>query len=209
MVYIDGEKYYKHQSSINNITHENFVYKILNFWFEKKLDYKKWFTDTDNYDEYIKNNFTSILKEAEKGILLDWLQNSLSYLAMIILLNVFSKKIYKNTKKEFINDKKALLFTEMGLDMHLDKLSAEEKIFVLKPYQDSENENDQILGIKILEKLIEKENILEQRNILKKSLFNARNLFKIIQKYHRFPIRNMILNRESTEEEIDYIDENY
>ena len=180
---------------------------ILDFWFEKKLDYDKWFHSNGKYDNYIKKNFSKIVSLAEKGHLLDWLNSYKSYLAMIILMDQFTRHIYRGTSKAYHNDKKILLFTEMGLDIYLDKASAEEKMFILMPYQHSEEIEDQKFGLSVLENLVKNEEDLCEKNILKKALFHQRKHYEVIKKFGRFPKRNMYLERDSTEEEIDYIDE--
>ena len=130
-----------------------------------------------------------------------------SYLAMIILMDQFSRHIYRGTGKAYENDTKILLFTEMGLDLYLDQASAIEKTFILMPYQHSENINDQKLGVNILENLVKNETNLCEKNILKKTLFHQKKHYDVIKNFGRFPKRNLILERESTEDEIDYIDE--
>ncbi len=179
---------------------------VLDFWFEKPLDYNKWFY-SKSHDKYIKNKFLKLHQEAEKGHLLEWLIEKDSYLAMIILLDQFSRHIFRKTKDAYRNDEKILLFTTMGLE-HLEKMSAQEKIFVLLPFQHSENLNDQIFGLRLLKNLIKLEKDVKEKNILKKLLFHQEKHYKVIEKFGRFPKRNIYLNRESTEEEIDYIDEN-
>jgi uncharacterized protein (DUF924 family) len=181
---------------------------ILDFWFEKKPNFEMWFENGTKYDNIITKKFKYFLIEAEKGNLLHWLSYHKSYLAYIILMDQFSRHIYRNTTKAYQNDKKVLLFTEMGFWLHCDKLDAIEKMFVLMPYQHSEDLKDQKLGKSILEKLIKSEKIFKEKNILKKALFHQNNHLKVIEKFGRFPKRNYILGRESTEEEIDYIDEN-
>ena len=191
-----------------DITNIEYVDKILNFWFEKSNDYNKWFESKGKYDNYIKKEFSNILEEAEQGNLLDWLKYHHSYLAMIILLDQFSRHIYRGTYKAYINDKNALLFTEMGLDLHLDKLTAIEKSFAIMPYQHSENIIDQEFGVKLLTNLVENERNLKEKNILKKTLYHQKKHRDVILKFGRFPKRNIIIGRESSEDEIDYIDEN-
>ena len=181
---------------------------ILEFWFEKNLDYDKWFHSNKKYDTHIKKTFIKILALAEKGYLLDWLNSYKSYLAMIILMDQLSRHIYRGTGEAYRNDKKILLFTEMGLDIYLDQASAQEKMFILMPYQHSEDIEDQQFGLGVLEKLIQTETDLCEKNILKKALFHQRKHYELIKKFGRFPKRNMYLLRDSTEEEIDYIDEN-
>ena len=95
----------------------------------------------------------------------------------------------------------------MGLD-YLDEMKSNEKIFVLLPFQHSENLKDQKLGVKILKNLIKNEHDEKEKNILRKLLFHQKKHLEVIQKFGRFPKRNNILGRENTEEEVDYIDEN-
>ena len=185
----------------------NYISDILDFWFYKKLDYKKWFHSKSKHDSYITKEFSDILKLAEKGYLLEWLTSYESYLAMIILMDQFSRHIYRDTSKAYENDTQILLFTEMGLELYLDQASASEKMFILMPYQHSENINDQQLGVNILENLVKNETNPCEKNILKKTLFHQKKHYEVIKKFGRFPKRNIILDRESTEEEIDYIDE--
>ena len=184
------------------------INSILDFWFNKKSNFELWFENGKKYDDGIKKTFYKYLIEAEKGNLLHWLGNYKSYLAYIILMDQFSRHIYRNTYKSYQNDKKVLLFTEMGFWLHCDKLDATEKMFSLMPYQHSEDIEDQKLGKSILEQLIHTEKNLKEKNILKKALFHQKNHLHVIEKFGRFPKRNEYLGRESTEEEIDYMDEN-
>lgn len=193
-------------SYINNET--DAIDSILNFWFSKKPNFEMWFENGKKYDIIIKNKFYNYLIEAEKGNLLHWLSHHRSYLAYIILMDQFSRHIYRGSHKSYQNDKKVLLFTEMGFWLHYDHLDAVEKMFALMPYQHSEDIDDQKLGKSILEKLIKSEKKLREKNILKRALFHQNNHLEVIKKFGRFPKRNEFLGRESTEEEIDYIDEN-
>ena len=118
----------------------------------------------------------------------------------------FSRHIYRDSKYMFKNDKKILFFMEMALDHYIEAYNADEKVFVLMPYCQIENIENQILGIQILENLIKKEKLQKEKNILKKALYHHKGHLKILQKFSRFPKRNNILERVSTEEEIDYLD---
>ena len=95
----------------------------------------------------------------------------------------------------------------MGLDLHLENLNTIEKCFVLMPYQHTENIEDSRYGLKLLENIIKKENDQSNKNILKKFLYHHKEHLKVLMEFGRFPKRNIYLGRESTEEEIDYIDE--
>jgi len=194
------------RTPLNNDTEVHYN-DILDYWFKNKLDYNKWFYKNNAVDKYVRTHFTTILHEAESGNLLYWLNNPKSYLAMIILLDQFSRCIYRNTWKAYKNDKKALLFAEMGLDMYLPKLTTIEKMFVLFPYQHSENIHDQALGLNILKDIYNKSTTSINRSIIKKAIYRNKHTYNIIKTFSRFPTRNKYLDREDTEDEIDYMDE--
>ena len=178
---------------------DHFVYIILDYWVNNDYCFMSCPLD-------IISQFKSILKDAEKGLLLHWLQNKESYLAYIVLMSQFSRQIYRNTKYKYQNDKKVLLFIEMALDTYLDQYTAIEKTTILRPYFHSENIQCHLLGMQILNSLISKETNIIDLNILKKTLYYARGRMKIIKQFNRFPKRNYILRRVSTEDEIDYMD---
>lgn len=180
---------------------------VLNYWYSKPLDYHKWFTNGHEYDDEIRYKFSDLLLAAENGYLLDWLSTKDSYLALIILLDQFSRHIYRGTKYAYQNDKLTILLVEAGLH-YLHKMNAQEKIFIVVPYQHSEDLEVQKDGLQLLTNLIKLEDNIVEKNILKKIYFHQLKHYEVIKKFGRFPKRNYILGRESTEEEIDYIDEN-
>ena len=75
------------------------INSILDFWFNKKPNFELWFENGKKYDENIKKKFYKYLIEAEKGNLLHWLSYHKSYLAYIILMDQFSRHIYRNNFK--------------------------------------------------------------------------------------------------------------
>lgn len=196
---------------MNNLLYYKYIELILNYWFRgkkkfDKSDFDRWFIESRKYDSEIKNKFKGILIEAEKGNLLEWLTDKNGFLAHIILMDQFSRQIYRDKKKSFKNDNKILYFMEMGLDTHLEKYNAVEKMFVLMPYQHTININCQIIGAKIIKSLYDKEKDLNEKKNLKKALKHQLGHLNVLKKYGRFPKRNNILKRVSTPEEIDYID---
>ena len=114
----------------NKMNYLNYINQILGYWFRDDIK-KFWFNKNSfRIDSEITNKFKFILIEAEKGNTVEWLMNKDSYLAHIILMDQFSRHIYRNTPDAYKNDNKALFFMEMGLDFHLDKFSAEEKMYL-------------------------------------------------------------------------------
>ena len=123
-------------------------------------------------------------------------------------MDQFSRHIYRGTQKAYQNDKKILLFTEMGLDIYLESATTEEQMFILLPYQHAEDIDSQNFGLSVLETIIQKTEIPEDKEILRQLLYHQKKHRSVIKKFGRFPKRNAILGRQSTEDEIDYIDEN-
>ena len=181
---------------------------ILNFWFKKKPDFKKWFQSGKKYDKYIKNNFIDVLKLAEKGNLFHWIYNKNSFIALIILLDQFSRHIYRGTKYAYKNDILVINILYLCLDKYIDKLDVFEKIFIVVPFQHSENINDQYYGIKLLHNFIYNEKNDYHKSILKNILYHQKKHCKVIEIFGRFPKRNKFYNIKSSFKETEYIKNN-
>lgn len=178
--------------------------KILSFWFEKCPDMEKWFTKSSDWDNYITKEFKSQLESAEEGKCFNWLMSKESYLAHIILLDQFSRQIYRGTKKAFQNDPGVLIFTKMGIDVYYDLLNDYEKMFVLLPYMHSELLLYQKEGYtRVLKEVKNNKDSEFWQNVYKHTLGHM----EVIEKFGRFPKRNIALGRESTEEEKKYMQE--
>ena len=80
---------------------------IIKFWF-KDIDSKKWFEKDDNFDQLLKERFNSLVDLALDDNLLHWDINIKGNLALILLLDQFTRNIYRNTPKAFAGDEKAL-----------------------------------------------------------------------------------------------------
>ncbi len=157
-----------------------------------------------NYDT---SCFIDILKEAEKGNLLNWLDTKNGFIAYIVLMLYISKNIYHG-KKYNKNDYKAILFMEMGFENYINNFDVFELITILSPYMYSENITYLNNASNILNNTI-KSNInisMNHLNIVKKYLFKLKKNIDTIKKFNRLPEMNYILERVSTEEEIDYLD---
>jgi uncharacterized protein (DUF924 family) len=94
----------------------------------------------------------------------------------------------------------------MGYDLYIGKLSLLEKIAIFIPYLHIEDLDYQKNTSQLLKIFIEKEQQSVDKNILKVLQYNLLSRIRILEAFGRFPKRNYILGRLSTEEEIDYID---
>jgi len=189
--------------------------EILNYWFgelkesEAPLEdyYEIWFGKRREVDEFIRTNFEEDLKLAIEGKLKSWEDASCSTLALIILLDQFSRNIYRGTAKAFAHDSIALEICLRGIEKGFDtRLHPVERLFFYMPLEHSED-------LEIQKKSVEYFFMMEKLYPTPLSLASMASEFRkyaemhyvIIEKFGRFPHRNEILGRESTPEEIEFL----
>ena len=198
---------------------------ILDYWFpsDGSPDYDKWFMKSSDYDNEIKEKFGDLLKEAEKGKGYGWLVSKDSYVAYIILMDQFSRHIYRGTGDSFKNDKGVMIFTELGFEIFKDELIGYEFMFAFMPYMHTELISYQKKGKRLFyayyktienkknkKKLTISESELELKykqniNMLDSMKSHVEGHYAVIQQYGRFPKRNIALGRISTTSEIEYM----
>lgn len=200
---------------------------ILDYWFSKGLytpDYNKWFMKSEDYDEEIKEKFGDLLKEAEHGKGFGWLVSKDSYVAHIILMDQFSRHIYRGKGDAFKNDKGCLIFVELGWELYKEELKGYEFMFAFMPFMHTENilyqkkgeqhfythknlyyHTTDTLPVKrplTAETLTNNDIEWEMLKSMEPHMVGHRN---IIQMFGRFPKRNEALGRKSTPKEINYM----
>lgn len=165
---------------------------IIDFWFlEGNQD--KWFSKDPIFDEEIAQKFLPIYEMAENGLLDDWKESVIGTLALIILQDQFPRNMFRNSARSFASDPKALSLAKFAIAAKMDEgLSNDYKQFLYMPLMHSENLEDQILCCKLFAYDPKIENY-------------AKMHMAIIEKFGRFPHRNKILARESTDEELRFL----
>jgi uncharacterized protein (DUF924 family) len=116
--------------------------EILDYWFSKGLytaDFDKWFMKSEDYDEEITEKFGDLLKEAEKGKGYGWIVSKESYVAYIILMDQFSRHIYRGKGEAFKNDNGCMIFVELGWNIYSKQLKGYEFMFAFMPYMHTEH----------------------------------------------------------------------
>ncbi len=189
------------------------VNEILHFWFgNDKLNPLSnasiWWNASPDIDNDIRNRFESVLHTATKGELNTWLHQPQSCLAFIILLDQFSRHIYRDTPLAFTQDRLALKATQRGREHKLDKeLNLVQRLFFYMPLSHSEDLNDQKLCLALIKQLIQEaqEEHPEFLQAMEQAFEYAKRHYDIIANFGRFPHRNDILERESTQEEILFL----
>jgi uncharacterized protein (DUF924 family) len=167
---------------------------ILDFWFSEKTQ-PLWFAKSDEFDASIQQNFKNIHQQASQSELWKWRETPEGRLAEIIVLDQFSRNLYRDSALAFAQDPLALALAQEAISLGLDKeLTEDYRKFLYMPFMHSES------------KIIH-----EQALALFEALGNPVNLdFEkkhkvIIDRFGRYPHRNKILGRESTQEELEFL----
>ena len=188
------------------------IEQILNFWFGKIKDgltvedrNKFWFMADADVDKTIRDKFQDLVTQAGSGKLKNWESTPRGSLALIILLDQFTRNIYRGKPEAFQYDNKAKRICAEGIKNGTDKeLEIIERCFYYLPLEHSENMEDQNMCVSLYEELLVTED-KSKLPVIKNSLDYAVIHRNIIEEFGRFPHRNKILNRESTDKELDYL----
>jgi uncharacterized protein (DUF924 family) len=172
--------------------------KVLEFWFGRGRTprFKKfWFEKSFATDRKIKERFGKTLEAAKKGHLNAWTTSPRGRLALIIVLDQFSRNIHRGKPESFAADAKSLRLAKEAVKKREDRsLHPLERIFLYMPFMHSEKKADQKQSVALFTKLKMKEN-----------LWYAKEHKRVIDTYGRFPHRNPILRRRSTKKEREYL----
>jgi len=189
------------------------IEEILTFWFgsigavddfpKNKSDL--WFKKDKSVDIKIRETFEGDLKRACGGQYDSWLTEPTGMMAQIILLDQFSRNMFRGKPEAFRYDPLALKICKAGLFQESDlQLPYIYRVFFYLPLEHSEDLLDQNQSIEQFTEL--KESVPEvQKEIYGNFLEFALRHKKIIQHFGRFPHRNAILGRDSTPEEEEFL----
>lgn len=186
---------------------------VLQFWFPIQPDvdqatlvrqWKWWFSGGADAD--IIKHFSPLLEQAIAGELDDWSREPRSRLALILLLDQFSRSIYRGTAQAFAQDPKACQLALEGIAIgHYSALETPwEKTFFLLPLGHSEDLSNLELVVELVDAIVQ-ETSPAYRDLLTFSAEQAHRHRDIIARFGRHPHRNEILGRRSTPEELEYL----
>jgi len=187
---------------------------VLSFWlgppaadadsFGKKI--RRWFGVDKTLDADVRARFGDEVQRARDGALDEWAQTPRGRLALIILLDQFTRNLHRGTPRAFENDARALALAEAGLDKHDDhELSFEEKLFFYLPLGHSEDVARQERNLALVTAAANAAPAgLEQAYT--SATQHAQGYLEQIRRFGRFPHRNAILGRTCTQEEMAFLD---
>jgi uncharacterized protein (DUF924 family) len=178
---------------------------FLDFWFgapdsPERFHHKQiWFRGTREFDAAVYANFAADHKHAVAGAYDGWTEAPFSALALVMLLDQVPRNIFRSTRHAFASDHLALAATNRALARGFDQaVPAAWRLFYYLPLEHSEVLADQQRGLDLLLALPPVEGRPGEDHM-------TRLHFEIIERFGRFPHRNAILGRESTQEELAFL----
>ena len=168
--------------------------EIMDFWF-KDIDPAKWWKKDDDFDALLIERFSDIHARASRCELYKWRSQPEGRLAEVIILDQFSRNMFRNSALAFANDSMALALAQEAIACEADlALTPGQRAFLYMPFMHSES-------LQIHEVAVE----LFAKNGIKSNLEFEYKHKQIIERFGRYPHRNGILGRQSTAEEIEFL----
>lgn len=194
---------------------DEFARRIHRFWFGEMGEnglcapelMSRWFAGDEGFDRLVEREFGDALRAAGAGEPEGMSQTPRGALAYILLTDQFPRNIHRGVPESFAFDGLSLAVCRRGMEKGFDRsLFPVERIFFYMPLMHSESFAIQKISVETFSSLAgEFREAPEVYERLKSSEDFARRHFEIIERFGRYPHRNGILGRESTEEEVEFL----
>jgi uncharacterized protein (DUF924 family) len=184
--------------------------EVLDFWLgdaaispdHARQQKKLWYRSSAEIDQEIETRFADLHRRAAAGELEDWQQSPEGSLALVIVLDQFSRHLYRGEPGAFAYDALAL---KVARDCPEPKsLPLIARAFLLHPFEHAEDPETQQESVQQFEQLLADADEPWQ-NLMANFLTHAKEHADIVLKFGRFPHRNPILGRQNTPEEDTYL----
>ena len=167
--------------------------KILTFWFEE-IDAKNWWIKDTNFDQLIRDRFSEVHGAANRCETFSWRTTAAGRLAEIIVLDQFSRNMFRDQPGAFASDPLALALAQSAIAAGADlELPSPQRAFMYMPFMHSESLVIHDVAVDLF-----------TRNRPENLDFEMRHR-AMIERFGRYPHRNQILGRTSTAEEIEFL----
>ena len=185
---------------------------VYRYWFgdapaaspdELKARMRRWYAAGPALDEDIRQRFGALVEQAIAGELDSWATTPRGRIALIILLDQFTRNVYRDSPRCYAGDAKAQQLTLEALDSIL-LYSTEERQFLIMPLLHSEDLALQETGVHEVAEHVASAPA-ELQPVFSMGIEQSRKYRDIIQKFGRFPHRNALLGRQSTPEEEEFL----
>jgi len=166
---------------------------VLDFWFEPRNE-AHWWQRSDAFDAQIAARFGALHEAAARCELWHWRASADGRLAEIIVLDQFSRNLHRASARAFAADPLALALAQTAVALGADRaLDPQRRVFVLMPYMHSESRAIHEVALQLFADAPDSNLRYERRHKA------------IIDRFGRYPHRNAVLGRESTPEEIVFL----
>ncbi len=171
-------------------------WEILGFWFSQ--DEAAYWQKNKDFDNEIAEKFGPTLEMAKRGELDEWCGDRNNTMALTIILDQFSRNIYRNTPEMFAADEHARTVAKYAItcDYISQFEDPDHRRWFIMPFMHSELMADQKYCVAMC-----------KRHKLDSTLPHAIEHMQIIKEFDRFPHRNAILGRQSTGAEQDFLED--
>ncbi|MCC2616839.1 DUF924 domain-containing protein [Aestuariibacter halophilus] len=168
---------------------------VLHFWFDT-LTPQQWFQVDPEVDKAIHAQFATVHARASMGELWHWREKPEGALAEVLVLDQFSRNMFRNTARAFASDPLALVLAQRMVELQQDQaLTERQRGFVYLPYMHSESRAIHDQAVRLYSALGDAEQLeYEYRHKA------------IIDRFGRYPHRNAILGRNSSAEETAFLE---
>lgn len=167
---------------------------VITFWFDE-LQPRDWWKKSDELDNTIRERFGAVHRAAIQAELFDWRDSPTGRLAEIIVIDQFSRNIFRGQAESFAYDGMAVILTQEAVTAGADAaLDGSKKSFLYMPLMHSESPRLHEWALQLFD-----------QPGLESNLAFERKHKAIIDRFGRYPHRNEILGRTSTAEEVEFL----
>ena len=176
---------------------------VLRFWFGAGEEYgrrhKRWFEKDPSFDAEVSRRFLPLYEKLAAGAGREWLESGADCLARIVALDQFPRQLFRGSPRAFAADALALEAARHAITRGYDRsMLPVERMFAYLPFEHSESLEDQLKACELTAPLAA---FPETEDALRYALRHR----DVIQRFGRFPHRNVALGRPSTPEEIEFL----
>lgn len=170
--------------------------EVLRFWFEETAP-QQWFQINESFDRDIRERFLITYEMALNGLCESWKRDAEGALALCIVLDQFPRNMFRGDSRSYASDQMALLVSKEAIHKGFDQLLTPlRRRFLYLPFEHSEELREQKRSLELFSAMKELDPV---------SYEYAVRHHAVIEKFGRFPHRNAILGRSSTQEELEFL----
>jgi len=173
---------------------DDLIKEILEFWFSDEVR-PLWFKSTPEFDDQLCTSYQQVWGLARAGTYDHWELEPRGALALVIILDQFPLNMFRQDARQYSTEAHAREVAGRAIERGFDsRLTDAQKAFLYLPFMHSESLEDQDRSVE-----------LYHRAGLENNLRYAHHHRDVVRRFGRFPHRNALLGRDSSEEELEYL----